>query len=199
MRCSPFLPLLLCSLFLVTTSVQAERVILDDDLTVDYSPDSLALKPGGKGSVEFIFDNSGNETLFIALTQMVLKCAGGSRASIDPDFFELDAGENQTVVVTIETSTDCPDDCYSDSHIALAWGRDLTLADGHNLSLVGGRVEESTIDGGTTIIYQVTDVGSPCYLLTIGSIIVGVLIIILVIVAYVMLRRKRRGASPEVD
>ena len=171
--------------------------MLEDDLVLVYSPDTLTLKPGGKGTVEFIFSNSGNETQIVKLTQMVLKCAGASSATIDPDFFELLAGETTTVVVIIQSSAHCDGDCYSDSHIAIAWGQNLTLIEGQNHTLAERRIDESTVDGGTMIIYPVNDDLPPCYLLTIGSIIVAVVVI--VIVTVVMYRRKGRTASIEDD
>lgn len=190
MKGSIFVAILLCSLMMLTTPVQAEQVVLDDGLVLDYSPDTLTLRPGERGTVEFIFNNSGNETTYVGLIQWVLKCAGASRAYIDPDFFELPAGESQVVVVIIESSAYCDGDCYSDSHIGIAWGKNLTLVDGH--------FNKSNAEGGTTIIYPVTD-DLPCYLLAIGSIIVAVVIIAIVIVAIVIHRRKGRDASTEND
>ena len=63
MRSSLLVPVLLCLMVILTTPVQAERVVLDDDLVVDYQPDSLILNPRERGTVELILDNSGNETL----------------------------------------------------------------------------------------------------------------------------------------
>jgi hypothetical protein len=163
---------------MLATPVQAERVVLDDDLIVDYQPESLTLKPRERGTFELYFTNSGNETLFVALTQMVLKSPGASRAFINPDFFELVEGESQ----------------MSDSHIAIAWGHNLTPADGHNLSLVVGRVKGGTVEGGTKLILPVTDDLSLPDQIRTGLIILGVVVAIGISVV-VLNKTKGKDAS----
>jgi hypothetical protein len=179
---------------MLATPVQAERVVLDDDLIVDYQPESLTLKPRERGTFELYFTNSGNETLFVALTQMVLKSPGASRAFINPDFFELVEGESQMVVVIIQSANDYHEEGTSDSHIAIAWGHNLTPADGHNLSLVVGRVKGGTVEGGTKLILPVTDDLSLPDQIRTGLIILGVVVAIGISVV-VLNKTKGKDAS----
>ena len=180
MRISLLVFLLICSMLMLTTQIQAERVSLDDDFVVDYSPDSLTLRPGEEGTVEFIFKNSGNETIFVALTQMVIKSATASGAFINPDFFELTAGESQVVVITVYSNAGYQGNDDSDCTIDIQWG--------HNLTIIEGRVDQSTVEGGTDITLQVTD----DITLLVAILLVTVAIIALVIILYYW---KRRSSS----
>ena len=173
MRCYLFVALLLCSMLLLTNPVRAERIILDDDLVVDYHPDSLTLKPGRRGTVEFIFDNSGNETQKIAFGQDVIKAPGWPGASFNPDFFELPAGKSQVVIVTIQSYATYFDNGYSECHIWIVFG--------HELAPIEDYFDPNTIEGGASITIQVKDDLSSLIIGTIGTCIVIAIFITVIV------------------
>ena len=183
----------MCGLLLMyATQVQAAEEQLGEDLMVDYSPDTLELRPGERGEVTIELTNVGDEAYFVGLEYMVLECIGGSRGTFSESYFQLHPGASKVVICEVESNAQYgqdPED--SDATIKVLWGPELTGTDGEHPNFDNeDHKEYFTVD-------VVDDFGST-YLMWIG--ILAVLIIVTVGGAIFLRRRMEatRDTPPPV-
>ena len=120
--------LVICGLMLMyATQVQAAEEQLGEDLVVDYSPDTLELRPGDMEEIIIVVTNTGDEAYHVGLEYILMECPGGSRGIFSEDYFQLLPGESKDIVCQVTSnaiSDQDPGD--SDANIEVNWGPALS-------------------------------------------------------------------------
>jgi hypothetical protein len=155
---------------------------LGTTLHVEWSPDTLTLRPKETGTVYFTIKNTANVSLYVTLFYLTVKSPGGSSGNITPDFFEIGPGRYQEVQVRIMSwASFGQEQGLSDAHMMILWGRNFTKDAGFvNYS--------STADGETRILIPVVDDLSRTYFLFETAI---AIIMVCALLVLVMTLRKR--------
>jgi len=175
-------------LALVALPTESGSTDLGATLHVEWQPDPLTLRPEERGTVNVAVKNIADEPLFVSLMFTPIKGPGGCRATISPDYFELEPGATQDVQVSIWTHPEyLQEQGISDCRISIEWGTNLTR-DAH------GNVLYETADGNGAITIPIRDDFSSVTL-RIVAIIVSV-VAFLSAVAYLAWRRSRRPQTP---
>jgi hypothetical protein len=119
--------ILLATMLMSLSHVQAVTVNLDDELIMDYDPQRLTLKPRERGTFTLEFTNLGESTTFVGIDVLAIKSPGGSQVAVVPDFFELGPGGRRTVEVIVQSHAEWGVDAdISDAHLVIFWGPTVT-------------------------------------------------------------------------
>ena len=126
--------LVICGLLtMYAGQVHAAEEQLGEDLMVDYSPDSLELRPGERGKITIEFTNVGDEAYFIGLEYMIVETPGGPRGTFSGSYFQLQPGASKKVICEVESNARLGQDPdVSDATIKVLWGPELTGTDGEH-------------------------------------------------------------------
>ncbi len=124
--------LLAASLLLVPLqSVEAVTLTFEGEVEVEYTPDSLILRPGDVGAVYIMVRNQGDRRLYFRVDAVGVDSSGSSSLELFNHMFILESGGVDQVVVTIESRARIyQDPGISDVKITFRWGPNATTVAG---------------------------------------------------------------------
>ncbi len=186
--------LLAASLLLVPLqSVEAVTLTFEGEVEVEYTPDSLTLRPGDVRAVYIMVRNQGDRTLYFRVDAVGVDSSGSSSLDVFNHMFILESGGVDQVVVTIESRARFyQDPTISDVKITFRWGPNAT-------TIAGGafRLEDPQFRNG--IGYDVEDDFSQQWVWIIGAIVAAVAVVTLVTFAKHWRGRKKKVEAPPVE
>ena len=185
--------LLAASLLLVPLqSVEAVTLVFEGEVEVEYSPESLILRPEDIRAVYIMVRNLGDRTLYFKVDAVSADSSGGSSLDVFNHMFILESGGVDQVVVTIESRARFQQDPdISDVKITFRWGSNAT-------GIAGGAFRLEDPQFRDRIDYDVEDNYSEQWAWTLGIIgtTVGVMALIIIIRRW---RVRRRIEGPAVE
>jgi len=170
------------------SAANGARIQLDDELALDQEPDGLTLAPGEAGEVRLTFTNSGDRTLWIAFEFQAVKSPYGSSCEVDRDYFQLEPGGVEVVLLTITSHAHYRESGEGDSDVRLwiVWGPNLTLDP-------WGGIEDATAEDGQRMDIQVVDdfTGEEAAFIWVWVFMTALTVVAVVVI--VLEARRRRG------
>ena len=155
----------------------ASLVELDDELAVEYLPDSIELRPEETGNVELEFVNHGDEPLPVGLEFMVSKSPGGSRGRFSSSYFTLAPGGSKVVTCEITSHAEYGQDAdISDARIMVMWGKGLVPID-------GGAFDYSNASHDTITIDVVDDFSTQNMMIGLALVVLASVIILAIVIS----------------
>lgn len=188
--------LLAASLLLVPLqSVEAVTLTFEGEVEVEYTPDSLTLRPGDVRAVYIMVRNQGDRTLYFRVDAVGVDSSGSSSLDVFNKMFILESGGVDQVVVTIESRARFyQDPGISDVKITFRWGPNATTVGGGAFRLEDPQFRNS-------IEYDVEDDFSQQWAWIIGAIVAVVAVVALVtLVTFVKhWRGRKKVEAPPVE
>ena len=175
-----------CLLLLILPAMSAQAVTtrVTDEIEVDGWPDPLELAPGETTEIMVTVRNTGARTLSIYLEWISCKCPYGHAGSVSENFITLGPGGAKDVRVTVTSGSKFMGDNDGEGMLRLEWGPDLTM--------VGDRPDDQTVEGDGSIQVNVQEDYSMIFL---GFIVLIVVLIVAVVLAVSMVIRNRKADS----
>lgn len=173
-------------------SVEAATLTFEGEVEVEYTPDSLILRPGDVGAVYIIVRNQGDRTLYFSVDAVGVDFLGSSSPDVYNHMFILESGGVDQVVVTIGSRAHFQQDPdISDVKITFRWGPNATTIAGGAFRLEDPQFRDS-------IEYGVDDDFSNQWAWIFGTIVAMVAVLTLfTIVKHWRVRRKLK--APQVE
>ena len=188
--------LLAASLLLVPLqSAEAVTLTFEGEVEVEYTPDSLTLRPGDVRAVYIMVRNQGDRTLYFKVDAVGVDTSGSSSLDVFNKMFILESGGVDQVVVTIESRARFyQDPGISDVKITFSWGPNATTIGGGAFRLEDPQFRNS-------IGYDVEDDFSQQWVWIIGAIVAAVVVVALVtLVTFVKhWRGRKKVEAPPVE
>lgn len=185
------LSLLLAASMLLGTLQSVEATILryEDELEVEYDPDTLTLANGDIGAIYIMVRNLGDRTLHVQVAASGIEARGSSMPDVNNVMFILEPGGVDQVVVTVESRVQyLQDPEVSNVKISFLWGPNATM-------LQGGAFQLENPKFRNTIEYEVIDDNSGGWIWVL--LLVAVAVVVVAIIVY--RRGNRKIERPPVD
>ena len=178
--------LLAASLLLVPLqSVEAVTLTFEGEVEVEYTPDSLILRPGDVRALYIMVRNQGERTLYFRVDAVGVESSGSSSLDVFNHMFILESGGVDQVVVTIESRARIyQDPGISDVKITFRWGPNAT-------TVAGGAFRLEDPQFRNSIAYDIDDDFSNQWAWIFGIIGAAVAVVILVTFAKHWRGRKK--------
>ena len=174
MRVRPYTALVVCLLLLPLQSVEAVTLTFEGEVEVEYTPDSLILRPGDVRAVYIMVRNQGDRTLYFRVDAVGVDSSGSGSLDVFNHMFILESGGVDQVVVTIESRARFyQDPGISDVKITFRWGPNAT-------TVAGGAFRLEDPQFRNSIAYDVEDDFSQQWVWVLGTIVVVVAVVALV-------------------
>jgi len=173
---------IVCLLLLILPAMGAQAITtrVTDEIEVDGWPDPLQLSPGETTEVMVTVRNTGARTLSIYLEWVTCECQYGHAGSVGESFITLGPGDAKDVRVTVTSGSKFMGDNDGEGMLRLEWGPDLTM--------VGDRPDDQTVEGDGSLQVNVQEDYSMIYL--------GIMVLIVaVVLAVSIVIRKRKADS----
>ena len=177
---------IVCLLLLILPAMGAQAITtrVTDEIEVDGWPDPLQLAPGETTEIMVTVRNTGARTLSIYLEWITCECPYGHAGSVSESFITLGPGDAKDVRVTVISGSKFMGDNDGEGMLRLEWGPDLTM--------VGDRPDDQTVEGDGSLQVNVQDDNSMIYM---GIIVLIVVLIVALVLALSMVIRKRKADS----
>ncbi len=134
-----------------TTHVQGRTVDLESDLTLDYSPETLTLKPDEEATIIMVIQNHGDRSQVVVLGYVRVDAPGASSGTFDTTVVEVGPGASAEVRLTVRSNAHPgQEEGVSEGMVKFAWGENLTGTDIWEL-------DENLVEGTYQFVIPVTD------------------------------------------
>jgi hypothetical protein len=163
-------------------SVEAQRTSVSDEIQVEGWPDPLPLGYGETEEFNIVVHNVGGRTLGIHMEWVSCECIYGHGGSVSESYLRLAPGASRQVTVTVTSGSRPLGDNDGEGMLRFEWGANLTMD--------GGRPDDSTVEDHGGIEINVKDVATsgPVGL---GLVAIVVVLALVVILAFLRVRRRK--------
>lgn len=175
-----------CLLLLILPAMAAQAITtrVTDEIEAEGWPDPLELAPGDTTEIMVTVRNTGARTLSIYLEWLTCECPYGHAGSVSESFITLGPGDAKDVRVTVTSGSKFMGDNDGEGALRFEWGPDLTM--------VGNRPDDQTVEGEGSLAVNVQDDYSLIY---VGIMVLIVVLIVAVISVIIMVNRNRKADS----
>lgn len=172
---------------LPAASVQAQRTSVSDEIQVEGWPDPFPLGYGETDDFAITVHNVGGRTLGIYMEWVSCECVYGHGGSVSESYLLLAPGASRQVTVTVTSGSRPFGDNDGEGMLRFEWGANLTMD--------GGRPDDSTVEDHGGIEINVQDVATSGTWGPLVLVIIVAIAILVVVAVLRMLGRSDRGVE----
>ena len=169
-------------LVMPTPHVQARTVDLESDLILEYSPETLTLRPDEEATITMVIQNQGDRSQVVVLGYVRVDAPGASSGTFATTVVEVVPGGSAEVRLTVRSNAHPgQEEGVSEGMVKFAWGENLTGTDIWDL-------DEDLVEGTYQFVIPVTDE----LVIFTAPVLLALVILVLVLIAFIVMVQRVR-------